>query len=106
MKNSINGTWLLGIVLVFMAIFIAYITISIDYNEAYILKSKMVTIIEQYEGMNGNTVQMLNSAMRNEGYYGLLSCKSRDGEKVIGGLEDQIVVNPSQMTQKTSIIIR
>ncbi len=96
MKNSINGTWLLGIVLVFMAIFIAYITISIDYNEAYILKSKMVTIIEQYEGMNGNTVQMLNSAMRNEGYYGLLSCKSRDGEKVIGGLEDQIVVNPSQ----------
>ena len=96
MKNAINGTWLLGIVLVFMAIFIAYITISIDYNEAYIVKSKMVTIIEQYEGMNGNTVQMLNSVMRGEGYMGYLSCKSKNGEKVLGGIEDQIIVNPSQ----------
>lgn len=96
MKNAINGTWLLGIVLVFMAIFIAYITISIDYNTAYLLKSRMVTIIEQYEGMNGNTVQLLAEVMRKEGYMGRLSCRSKDGEKVLGGLDDQITVNPTQ----------
>lgn len=96
MKNSINGTWLLGIVLVFMAIFIAYITITIDYSSAYILKSKMVTIIEQYEGMNGNTTQKLYAAMLDEGYTGLLACKSKNGEKVLGGIEDRIVQNPSQ----------
>lgn len=55
----------------------------------------MVTIIEQYEGMNGNTVQKLHTAMLNEGYRGKLSCKSKDGEKVLGGLEDQITVNPT-----------
>lgn len=95
MKNSISGTWLLGIVLVFMSIFIAYITISIDYSSAYILKTKMVTIIEQYEGMNGNTVEKLHSAMLAEGYRGKLSCESKNGEKVLGGLEDQIIVNPT-----------
>lgn len=96
MKNSINGTWLLGIVLVFMAIFIAYITITIDYGVAYRLKSKMVTIIEQYEGMNGNTVQKLNAAMLDEGYSGTLSCENDDGDKVIGGLGTEIISNPSQ----------
>ncbi len=96
MKNAINGTWLLGIVLTFMAIFIAYITISIDYSSAYKLKTRMVTIIEQYEGMNGNTVQKLYDAMRSEGYRGKLACKSKDGEKVLGGIEDQIITNPSE----------
>lgn len=96
MKNAINGTWLLGIVLTFMAIFIAYITISIDYSSAYMLKTKMVTIIEQYEGMNGNTVQKLYAAMLDEGYMGLLGCKSKDGEKVLGGYENQITVNPTK----------
>lgn len=95
MKTAINGTWLLGIVLVFMAIFIAYITIAIDYNDAYLLKSKMITIIEQYEGMNGTSVEKLYNAMLSKGYRGKLSCKSQDGEKILGGLENQIIVNPT-----------
>ena len=50
MRESINGAWLIGIIMTFMAVFIAYTAISLNYSNAFLMRTQMITIIEQYEG--------------------------------------------------------
>ncbi len=57
MRDSINGLWLIGIVMTLMVFIIAFVAISLNYSNAYRMKSEMVNAIEQYNGINGNTVQ-------------------------------------------------
>ena len=52
MRESINGAWLIGIIMTFMAVFIAYTAISLNYSNAFLMRTQMITIIEQYEGIN------------------------------------------------------
>lgn len=94
LRNSINGAWLFGIVLTFMAFFIAFITISINYSKAYEMKTKMVTVIEQYDGVNPLTVEILNKIGKAYGYRRASNCKVKDGEKFVGIRDGVARVNP------------
>ncbi len=98
MRDSINGVWVLGIVMVFMSIFVAYIAISINYSKAYTLKSEMVTIIEQYEGMNNTSIEKIDALLRNNSYFNRLMCKSSDVSKdpsVYGITNGHATLNPN-----------
>ena len=80
LRNSINGAWLFGIIITFMAILIAYISISINYSKAYEMKTKMITIIEEYDGlilMNpGSISHCQHRLMKTLGYIELLEGKA------------------------------
>lgn len=74
MRESINGAWLIGIIMVFMAVFIAYTAISVNYSNAFLMRTKMVTAIEQYEGLNGNSLEAMKKIMDSYGYNNRGAC--------------------------------
>ena len=50
MRESIGGAWLIGIVIVFIFMFAAFMTYSDSYSKAFALKNEIVSIIEENEG--------------------------------------------------------
>ena len=53
MKESFGGTWLFGIVILFIALFTSYLAYSINYTRAFNLKNKILEEIEKSEGYIG-----------------------------------------------------
>ena len=88
MRESINGAWLIGIIMVFMAVFIAYTAISINYSNAFLMRTKMITIIEQYEGLNGSSLESNKKIMDSYGYTNTGNCPS-DSVGVRGVIADR-----------------
>lgn len=99
MKQSIAGTWLFGIVLVFMTIFIAYVAISINYNHAFKIKSDMVQILEQYQGINSKSLEKLEKKMQANSYSAKGTCQN--DPKYIGvlGVNGQTVTVKNQISE-------
>lgn len=95
MRDSINGLWLIGIVMTLMVFIIAFVAISLNYSNAYRMKSEMVNAIEQYNGMNGNTIQKLDSIADSYGYRTTKRCAKKDGIDVIGIKDGYVTKNPT-----------
>lgn len=96
MRDSIGGAWLLGIVLVFMSVFIAYIAITINYSNAFNMKTNMITIIEQYDGINPNSLAKIDSLMQGYNYRIKSKCPVPEDNSTYIGVTDQIVTkNPT-----------
>ena len=55
MKESIGNVWLFSIVLVFILIFAAYLTVTLNYSKAFKLKNEVLTIIEKKKGISDKT---------------------------------------------------
>ncbi len=51
MKNGIVNIWLLGLIVVFIALFSAYIIININYSKSFKIKNEVLTIIEKHKGV-------------------------------------------------------
>lgn len=51
MKNGIVNIWLLGMIVVFIALFSAYIIININYSKSFKIKNEILTIIEKHKGV-------------------------------------------------------
>lgn len=51
MKNGIVNIWLLGLVVVFIALFSAFIIININYSKSFKIKNEVLTIIEKHKGV-------------------------------------------------------
>ena len=59
MKESIGGTWLIGIVALFIVLFSAFMAYSINYTKAFRAKNGIIDLIEQNEGYtfyNGSNI--------------------------------------------------
>ena len=84
MKESINGLWFMSIMIVFMAIFIAFVCIQMNYSNAYRLKSDMVTYIEEYQGMNATSQNAIDSLIKKYGYISRGKCRIEEGHTVYG----------------------
>ena len=50
MKTAIGGTWLIGLVMIFMLIFVSYLAVSINYSRAFQLNSQVISIMERQQG--------------------------------------------------------
>ncbi len=51
MKNGIANLWLLGIIITFIALFSAYIAITLNYSASFKMKNEILTIIEKHKGL-------------------------------------------------------
>lgn len=81
MKESIAGTWLLGLVLGFTMIFVGFLCVMINYSTVFKTKNEVVSMIEKYEGLqNGpaGSVKIINNYLYNSSYasYGKCTCTS------------------------------
>ncbi len=55
MREAIGGSWMLGIVVVFIMLFTAYLAVSINYTKAFKVKNRIINLIEENEGFSTNT---------------------------------------------------
>ena len=85
MKQAISGAWLYSIVLIFMVILVGFISISINYNKTFKLKTAVVNIVEQEQGINAVTIDAINKQLKNNGYLNGKVCRTlfKDGDKYL-----------------------
>ena len=84
MRQAIAGSWVYVTVLIFMVIMIAYVTISINYANAYELSEEVIKVIEQYEGFNSTSVQKVDNILTNNIHASKGTCAKKQGETVVG----------------------
>lgn len=79
MRDAIGSTWLLGIIMAFMILFIGYISIAINLAKSFQVKNAIVTMVENNEGYSKGNDEELENKIRtylsNQGYsnHGLLN---------------------------------
>ena len=81
MKNSIAGTWVYATVLIFMVVLIAYVTITINYSNAYEISENIIKTIEQYEGINEKSLRQIDILISGNTHTVLGNCS---GDNTIG----------------------
>ncbi|MDD2409387.1 MAG: hypothetical protein PHD03_01545 [Bacilli bacterium] len=79
MREAIGGTWIFGIVIIFIVLFSSYLAISVNYSKAFKVKNAIVSMIEKYEG-HGQEVQNLIKDYNKSVGYGVSSNCSDRGE--------------------------
>lgn len=99
MRESIGGTWLIGIVALFIVLFSAFMAYSINYTKAFRAKNGIIDLIEQNEGYtfyNGPNIdnmtqeQLMNDSSVQAQAYALVKSMGYDyGSKS----ENKVVCN-------------
>lgn len=78
MRESIGGTWIVGIVIVFIVIFTSYLAFSVNYSKAFKVKNGIISIIEENEGLSDKTQEQIRKYLNNSGYYVYGNCSKVD----------------------------
>lgn len=52
MREAMGGTWLFGIVILFIALFTSFLAYSISYTRAFNTKNEIINILERNEGFS------------------------------------------------------
>ncbi len=60
MKDSIGGTWIMGIFIIFIALFASFMAYSISYTRAFRVKNEIINMIERNEGFTTSTLNLDN----------------------------------------------
>ena len=58
MRDAVGGTFMIKLLLIFLAVYTVFIAIAINYAKAFKVKNKVINIIEQSEGVDYNDVSM------------------------------------------------
>ncbi len=88
MRESIGGTWLTGIVIVFMLIFVAFLALSINYTKTFQMKNDILTMIEKKEGFtdgSGGSIELINNYLKSNNYHTKGRCE--DGSYGVSNLD-------------------
>lgn len=83
MRNTIGGTWLLGLMIVFIMFFVGFIVLTINYSRTVRIKNEMIEMVEKYEGLNASSIELVNNYLRYAGYDASGYCLT-DGESENG----------------------
>lgn len=68
MRESIGGTFLIKIMIVFIVIYNSVLAIAVNYAMAFRVKNKAIDLLEQYEGCKGANDKIL-AYLNSVGYY-------------------------------------
>lgn len=74
MRESIGSTWILQLVIVFILLFVSFLTLSLSYSKSYKVKNETLSIIEKYEGVTEDAVTILNNFLEYNNYTAKGSC--------------------------------
>ena len=80
MKTAISGTWVYSTVLIFMVILIAYVAISINYSNAFEISENIIKTIEEYEGLNKNSLSKISKLIDTNTHTTRGNCDKDAGE--------------------------
>ena len=97
MRNTIGGTWVFALVIVFTLIFASYIALTINYSRSFRVKNEVLSIIEKSQGMTEDGVSLINNYLAQSGYKTLGKCKKQTGVLVYGVKSLAAPVNASSV---------
>lgn len=78
MREAFGGTFTIKLMLIFLAIYIAFIAVALNYAKAFRVKNRIIDIIEQNEGINdsdytdtkeGSVIGSINTYLNTVSYY-------------------------------------
>ena len=61
MRQTIGGTLILQLMLVFILLFAAFIILTINYSRTVRVKNELIDMIEKYEGLNSESIGLVNN---------------------------------------------
>ena len=79
MRQTIGGTWLIQLMVLFIFLFAGYIILTIDYSRTVKVKNETLSIIEKYDGLNEASITLLNNFLLTSGYDVTGSCLNEKG---------------------------
>ena len=68
MRESIGSTWLFMLIITFTLIFSGFLVLTLSYSKVYKMKNEITTMIEKYEGLSADSVQIINDYLSNSNY--------------------------------------
>ncbi len=74
MRESIGTTWTFGLVLTFILLFSAFLSLAINYSRVFKVKNETLSILEKYEGYTQTSREIINKYLKYSGYNGTGSC--------------------------------
>lgn len=78
MREAFGGAFMIKLMLIFLAIYIAFIAVALNYAKAFRVKNKIIDIIEQSEGISeidynntneGSVIGNINTYLSSVSYY-------------------------------------
>lgn len=78
MRESIGGTWIFSLVIVFIVLFTGYLAISVNYSRAFKVKNGIINIIEKNEGHDSDTENEITTYLNGSSYFVFGSCASNE----------------------------
>lgn len=93
MREAIGSTWIMGIVLAFIALFSGYLAFSVNYSKAFRMKDGIIDIIEKHNGPNRGAIDDINDLMNQINYSSRGTCNTfftNNTLTFIGVLRDQV----------------
>ena len=68
MRETVGNTFIFKLIIVFTLLFSAFLALAISYNKVFRMKNQVISIIENYEGINDNTLSIINNYLDANGY--------------------------------------
>lgn len=69
MRDSVGGTFMIYVFLIFLAVYITFVAVAFNYARAFRVKNKVIDIIEQNEGIDSYSDISDNSVIGQIEYY-------------------------------------
>lgn len=84
MRQTIGGTWLMQLMILFILLFVGYIVLTLNYSKSLRLKNEVVGMIERYDGLNDESISLINNYLASNGYVVKGNCSATDEVGVYG----------------------
>lgn len=68
MRQTIGGTWLLQLMILFILLFVGFIVLTLNYSRTVKIKNELINMIEKYEGLNDASIELVNNYLLYNGY--------------------------------------
>ncbi len=85
MRETLGGTWIMALVITFMLIFVAFLSITINYTKTFQMKNDILTILEEKEGATNEAIGLINNFLRKSNYKAKKPCSSGYGASDLSG---------------------
>ena len=86
MRDAFGGTFMIKLMLIFLAIYIAFVAVALNYAKAFRVKNSIINIIEQNEGISdyadnsvNSVIGQIDSYLNKVGYYVTLDNMNNSG---------------------------
>lgn len=99
MKETSSSVWSFQMIIIFMLIFAGFLALVLTYSKAFAIKNRFLSIIEKYDGITEESLDIMNNYARNNGYKAKAHCTTREGVYVYGVIIHDDVVEVAREDQ-------